>query len=397
MLAISNWRNVALLAVCQAMAFCVSSAMVFVGSLIGHELASDPALATLPIAAMVVGTASFTYPLTRLMQRYGRRNIIRAALLFAALDSLLIAYSLQVANFWFYCLAVVGIGAAMASLAQFRFWAMESVTSAKMPTAASIVLMGGIVAAFIGPELALFGENLLSKQFQGTFLLISVVLVGVIILVSQITEIPQPQSYSASPPQPLASILVSPWLWTATLSAMVGYSIMTLIMTATPISMHYVHGHTLQDTKWVIQSHVAAMFLPSLFIPIISRFLNLQAMIFLGICIYVICIGIALVDSTLLGFWSSLVLLGLGWNLLFVAGTSLLPLTHAPEHRFRVQAFNDGFVFSFQALASVSAGFLLDTLGWQALLIFCLPLCTVPVLALLLSRRSSKFPVPVAS
>jgi predicted MFS family arabinose efflux permease len=157
------------------------------------------------------------------------------------------------------------------------------------------------------------------------------------------------------------------------------------------------HGHPLTDTKWVIQSHVAAMFLPSLFIPIISRYINLQGMIIIGVGIYLICITVALIDPSLLGFWSSLVLLGLGWNLLFVAGTSLLPLTHAPEDRFRVQAFNDGFVFSCQALASLSSGFMLSVFGWHSLLLFCLPLCSIPLLTLLMSRRNSRMPLAATS
>ncbi len=394
---VSNWRNVVLLASCQALAFCVSSALVFVGSLIGHDLAPDPSLATLPIAAMVVGTACFTYPVTLLMQRFGRRLVIRCALLFAALDSLVIAYSLEIQSFWLYCLAVVGTGASMAALAQFRFWAMESVENSKMTTAASVVLMGGIVAAFLGPELALLGETLLDTMYQGTFILISLVLIVVIVIVSFIHEIPFHKRPDNLPKRPYTEILQSPWLWTAIVASMVGYSIMTLIMTATPISMHYVHGHELEDTKWVIQSHVAAMFLPSLFMPFISRLINLQGMIIIGVGIYIVCIGIALVDASLLGFWSSLVLLGFGWNLLFVAGTSLLPHTHSPEDRFRVQAFNDGFVFSFQAIASLSSGFLLNLLGWQALLLTCLPLCALPLLMLLFSRRASSLPVALSS
>lgn len=394
---VSDWRNVSLLACSQALAFCVSSALVFVGSLIGHDLAPDPSLATLPIAAMVVGTAGFTYPVTLLMQRFGRRNVIRCALAFAALDSLLIAYSLEIQSFWLYCCAVVGTGASMAALAQFRFWAMESVISTKMTTAASIVLMGGIVAAFLGPELALLGESLLDTMYQGTFILISAVLIIVIGLVSLIKEIPFQRHSANQIKKPYSELLQSPWLWTAIIASMAGYSIMTLIMTATPISMHYMHGHELSDTKLVIQSHVAAMFLPSLFMPLVARFINLQGMIIVGIAIYITCISVALVDATLFGFWTSLVLLGVGWNLLFVAGTSLLPLTHCSEDRFRVQAFNDGFVFSFQAIASLSSGFLLNILGWQALLLTCLPLCALPILMLLFSRRASSMPVALAS
>ena len=393
----SNWRNVGLLACSQALAFCVSSALVFVGSLIGHDLAPTPSLATLPIAAMVVGTASFTYPITILMQRFGRRNVIRVALVFAALDALIIAYSLEIQSFWLYCGAVVGTGASMAALAQFRFWAMESVGSSKMTTAASIVLMGGIVAAFLGPELALLGESLLDTMYQGTFILIALVLLMVVFIVTLIDEIPFQRNSSEWLRKPYRQLLQSPWLWTAIIASMIGYSIMTLIMTATPISMHYMHGHELEDTKWVIQSHVAAMFLPSLFMPFISRFINQQGMIVIGVVIYLICISIALVDVTLIGFWSSLVLLGFGWNLLFVAGTSLLPLTHCPEDRFRVQAFNDGFVFSFQAIASLSSGFLLNLLGWQALLLTCLPLCALPISMLLFSRRFSVMPTAAIS
>lgn len=388
----SNWRNVVLLAVCQGLAVSVTAMVIFVASLIGYDLASNPSFATFPNAAVVIGTALLVVPITMTMQRFGRRKVIFFAMLLAALSMLLVIYALSVASFTLFCVAITGLGLSIASIAQFRFWAIESVAFKHKSTAAAVVLFGGIVAAFLGPEVAVRGEHLLSMRFQGSFAIAAVLLFATGCLALLIKDIPLSHNDQCQTQRPFSQMLASPWLWTAALAAIVGYAVMTMVMTATPISMNHHYGLSLDDTKWVIQSHSAAMFLPSLFTPLVVRWLGLQKMIVAGALLYALCIAIGFSDWSLHGFWLSLVLLGMGWNLLYIAGTAMLPQTYQPNERFRAQAFNDGSVYIAQALASLSSGVLLNWLGWQSLLILCLPLTVIPVIVLIMARRKMALP-----
>jgi hypothetical protein len=157
-------------------------------------------------------------------------------------------------------------------------------------------------------------------------------------------------------------------------AAALGYGIMSLLMTATPISMHSHAGHSLESTKFVIQSHIAAMYLPSLVYSVLCRRLGFRGMLWSGTLVYLACLGIAALNTEFLNYWLALVLLGVGWNFLFLTGTNLLPLGYRPEERFRVQSTNDFLVFSVQALVSLSSGWFLYHIGWQGLIVACLPL-----------------------
>lgn len=174
--------------------------------------------------------------------------------------------------------------------------------------------------------------------------------------------------------RPLRDILRSPIVILAVCSAALGYGVMSLLMTATPISMHTHAGHSLESTKFVIQSHIAAMYLPSLVYAALCRRLGFVGMLWLGIAAYLVCLAIALADTAFLNYWAALILLGLGWNFLFLSGTNLLPRGYPPVERFRVQSANEFLVFSVQALASLSSGWFLYHIGWRGLVVVCLPL-----------------------
>jgi hypothetical protein len=169
-----------------------------------------------------------------------------------------------------------------------------------------------------------------------------------------------------------ADLMRNPVFCLALASGAIAYVIMSFVMTGTPISMHHFHGHSLMDTKWVIQSHIAAMFLPSFIAPLLFRYLNIRGMMLLGLACYCATIAIGFSDTTVNGFWLQLVLLGIGWNFLFVAGTALLPTTHSENDRFKAQAVNDFTVFSFQAVAALSAGWAINLITWQQMLLGCL-------------------------
>jgi len=181
----------------------------------------------------------------------------------------------------------------------------------------------------------------------------------------------------------LNAIIKQPVFIVAMSSAAVGYIVMSYLMTATPMSMHVIDGFSLEHTKFVIQSHVIAMFLPSLFTPFIVKQLGLRKMMFTGVLIYFICIAFAYSGHALNNYWIALILLGLGWNFLFIGGTSLLPQSYNENEKFKVQSANDFLIFSLQAVASLSAGWFVFNFGWEVVLLSVTPLLFIQLLVLL--------------
>jgi len=375
-----------ILAIAGALGLCVAPVVVFIGGIVGSILAPQVELATLPVAFMVVGTALSVLPVTRLMQVFGRKNVFISGAIFSAVASLLASYFISEHSFWGFTVSVAMLGGGMAVIQQYRFAAMESVSIDRMASAASFVLLGGLIAAILGPELAQVGENLFETAFAGSFFMLAFVCLagGICLLFYQPPEGAQADKNEGATKveRPLKEIMQSPVLWVAVSAAAIGYAVMSYIMTATPVSMHVMEGHTLGDTKWVIQSHIFAMFLPSFFSGrLIDRF-GASRLMMAGLFLYGICIVIALSGQQVMHYWGGLVLLGLGWNFLFVSGTVLLPQSYEPEERFKVQGFNDFFVFGLQALASLSSGAIIYNFGWGKLVLLALPFLLLQLLVM---------------
>ena len=366
-------QNVWVLAGAQSLVMCVNSVIVFAGGLVGAELAPSNELSTLPVASTVVGTALSTLPLGLLMQRLGRKRTFTLSLFFSVLVAALASTAISGSSFYLFTFATFLFGFTSATVMQFRFAAMESVQSDQIPKAASTVLLGGIVAAFLGPEVALAGKGLLAASYSGSFALLGGLFAMAAIIV-QFYQQPSPSHQSQQTRNlKVSSVFQRKLFVIALLSSLVGYSIMTFIMTATPVSMHMMDGHSLTETKWVIQSHIIAMFLPSLITPVIIGRIGLKNTMMAGLIAYLICIGLGFLGHAVSNYWISLVLLGIGWNFLFIAGTSLLPQAHTPEEKFRVQSINDFMVFGVQALASLSAGWFIFKFGWETVLLIPIP------------------------
>ncbi|GAB5450113.1 MAG: MFS transporter [Halioglobus sp.] len=380
------FATVWLLASINAIAMSSQPMMVLIGSIIGADLAPSEQWATLPITLMVIGVAAGILPVNRSMQRWGRRSVLAVFIAFGAGACVLAGHALVLRSFSLFCLAAVMIGATAAALQQLRFAAMESVAAERAPTAASIIMCSGIVAAIIGPELALAGRSYSAVEYQGSYWLAAGCLLFAGLLLPFYHATPTRVSPGAPAGRSSAELLRDRRVLLAILSGACGFVVMSFVMTATPISMHLHHGHSLEDTKWVIQSHIAAMFLPSLATPWLFRWLGIRGLMAAGLACYVATIAIGLIDVSVLGFWGQLVMLGIGWNFLFVAGTALLPMTYREGESYRAQALNDGVVFSCQAIASLSAGWAISQASWQAILLLCL----APMLAmtaLLLGRH----------
>ncbi|MFT5789848.1 MAG: MFS family permease, partial [Shewanella sp.] len=231
--------------------------------------------------------------------------------------------------------------------------------------------------AMIGPELAVLGGVLSEQAYVGAFLFLTIVslIAATILCFYREPKIDRSstQQVTKTTGRPLTVILSQPQIWVAIAGATLGYAMMSFVMTATPLHMHHIEHHSLADTKWVIQSHIIAMYLPSLISGVLVARIGVSKMMLLGLLAYVITIITALLGHDLLNYWAALVLLGIGWNFLFVAGTALLPRCYNADERYKTQAFNDTFIFGAQAMASLSAGWVIHVLGWEILLIICLP------------------------
>ncbi|MDX1663905.1 MAG: MFS transporter [Candidatus Promineifilaceae bacterium] len=391
-----TYRNIIILSFCQALGLAGVSAVVLLGGLVGTDLAPTEALATLPVALLVVGTAISAVPAALLMRRVGRRAGFVFAALVASVAGFTAAAAVIAANFLLFCAAALLVGVNAAFIQQYRFAASESVAPIYVGRAVSLVLLGGIIAGYFGPELARsLSDALPAALYSGSFVGVGVLYAVAAVLLLFIRDVEPPDPREMGGERPLRAVVRQPLFQVAVLAAAVAYGVMTFIMTATPIHLHEMQGHTLGATTTVIQSHIIAMYLPSLFSGFIVERLGLPRMLLAGALVMVTSVLVSLFGVGITAFWAALVLLGVGWNLLFVGATVLLTRTYTTGERFRAQAVNDFSIFGVRAVASLFAGTILFLAGWQVLSFIALPPLLL-MLALLLwrRRRIAHAPVP---
>lgn len=382
-------KNVALLAACQALLFTNNSTAIALNGLAGLALAGNKALATLPVTGWVVGGALSTFPASLLMKRIGRRAGFTVGALVGMVGAAICSFALYVGNFWLFCLGTMVFGVYNAVAQYYRFAAADAVTADFKAKAISYVLAGGLIGGLVGPELSKFTVDLLSTRFLGAYLSLMVFLV-LVILVVQHLDIPIPAAAEhRDRSRPLGEIMAQPAFIVAVLGAAISYGVMNLLMTATPLAMGLC-GHPYSAAATVVGSHVIAMFGPAFFTgSLIRRFGVLQVM-FTGALVLYACVAIALSGISVAHFWSALVLLGIGWNFLYIGGTTLITEACAPAERAKTQGANDSIIFLVMATSSFSSGVLVETNGWQILNYLALPFITAAaagVLWLLFKRR----------
>ena len=383
------YRTLKILTVVQAFAQTGAPIVVLLGGIVGTQLAPRPDLVTLPIALMIVGTASTTIPAAFFMARFGRKAGFIFASSYCCMAGLLAVFAINTQSFALFCLATFLVGSHNAFVQQYRFAVVESVPPEKVGQSLSVLMLAGVAAAFMGPEAAqrLQGASPLG-EFAGSFLGLSGFMLATLAILCFYQATEGSEVVDDQEQRPIGSIARQPLFLVAIGAAVVGWCVMSLIMTATPVSMHQVDHFNLADTAWVIQSHIMAMFLPSLFSGfLIGRFGALK-IIMAGLALLFACLYIAYLDRQLMHYWWALVLLGVGWNFMFLGGTTLLTQTYRPSERFKVQALNDFIVFSMQAIAALSSGFILVQFGWNWIIGLSLPwlLLLIPVLFLTRNR-----------
>jgi MFS family permease len=401
MLAKPMHRQVLLLAIAQALFQTASVLVMTVGGLAGGQIASAPQLATAPIAAMFLGTAIATVPASMWMTRVGRRAGFLAGAALGTAGGLIAAFGIWAASLVLLSLGTFLVGVYQGFAQFYRFAASEIADADFRPRAISFVLAGGVVAALLGPLLGRIGGPLLEPHYVGSFLLLAVVSAIAAGLLLRL-RVPPPHADTKTAdtaPRSLLAIVRQPAYVVALFGAATGYGVMILAMTATPIAMLH-HQHGLSDAALVIQMHVLGMFLPSFFTGSLIARSGVLPVMLAGVLLF---LGHVLLTLTGTGFYSfagALILLGVGWNFLYVGGTALLTSTYSPAERGRAQAFNDMSIFVISLASSLSAGALLQTMGWQTMNVLLLPwlgLAALGLIGMSLARRRAERPAAVAS
>jgi len=373
-------KNIWLLFIAQPLVGSSAPIIVFIGGILSSELASDPSLATLPITLMILGVAAGSIPAAMLAKAKGRRFAVYSGLSCLLIASITALISAKIASFELFVFASLLIGVGGSFTQQLRFAAIEStLNSEDIPKVLSLLMLSGVFAAFLGPEVAVVGKNLINSPhgYAGSFVLLAVLILCAMLIMLAFKNPIIKSNETVGNTRPLSEIAKQPIFLIAISTATIGFALMSYLMTATPISMHHIQSHSLQETKWVIQSHIAAMYIPSLLAPWLIKYLKLKGLMIIGTLIYAVVAYIALSGHDVMHYWWALILLGIGWNFLFLTGTSLLPQSYQDSERHKVQATNDFILFGFHAAASLLAGWVLFNAGWHWVVITSIPFILV--------------------
>lgn len=392
-------RNVPLLAISQSLMMSSMSMIVTIGALTGKSLAEDDSLATLPLSMIFIAVMLTSIPAAMLMQKIGRKTGFMFSTLFGVGGAAIAAFAIVNKSFWLFALGCICIGIFNGFGNYFRFTAADSVDAEHKSKAISMVMIGGVVAAIVGPNLGKLTSDAIPEHlFAGSYLSLVVVYLLALFTLSFLKLPPQHDAiYKKISHQgrPITQIARQPKFIIAMMCAMLGYGVMSFVMTATPLAMEH-HAHDISDTTFVIQWHVLGMFVPSFFTgTLIARF-GVVKILFIGALCGFICVMTNLLGTSVPHYWVALTLLGVSWNFLFIGATTLLTETYLPEEQGKAQALNDFCVFSTVTVATLTAGTLQHKFGWQTVNIGVIPLLVIVLLGifwLVLVNKTADAPV----
>ena len=384
-------KNLIVLTLSQVFSFTAAPVTVFLSGIIGSQISPLKSLSTLPMSISVVGIAIGAIIASKLMSIIGRKTGFIIASIGNSLVSFLAAYSIFIQSFNLFCFVNFFLGVGMAFTHQYRFAAAESVDKDKVPKAISIILLGGIASAIIGPGVANYSKDIISSHtYVGSYISLGILtfVPSILFLFYKNTSITDVKiNYSG---RSYFELIAQPRYLQAIVASAFGYAIMTFLMTATPLSMHVMEGMSLNKTSIVIQIHVACMFLPSLITGNLVKRFGHSKIMYAGVTLYTITVLISFFDQSFINYMFALIFLGFGWNFLFISGTSLLVLTYKEQEKFRAQGLNDFIVYSVHALGSLSAGILIVMTNWKIMNIICIPLIIIIILTTLRAEVLSK-------
>ena len=379
--------NIAILATSQALFLIASITVMTLSGVVGLALAPEPAWATLPVSLMMVGTLLSTLPASLFMKRLGRRaGFVTGAIAGGTGGGAVSVLGIVNGDFGVFCAGNLLLGVHQGFAMYYRFAAADVASEAFRSRAISLVMAGGVIAAFLGPWNVRFAPLLSPDLPYAAPYAVIVVLGLVVALLMARLRVPAPaEPHAARPARTVRQIAIQPAFPFAVFAAATGYAVMVLVMTATPLAMSGA-GFDMADATFVMQAHVLGMFVPSFFTGgLIARF-GVLNLVLVGAGILAVSTLTAVAGASLAHFWFALVLLGVGWNFLFIGGSTLLTQTHTPAERGLVQGINDLTVFSLVAGGSVLAGVLLHQFGWMTLNLLTLPAAAAVALGALYLR-----------
>ncbi len=383
MLGITVWG----LALGQALLVTGNILLVSVTALIGQSLAPTFAMATLPVALQFLGLMGVTLPAALFMAWLGRKKGFLAGNIIGVSGALMAYMGVEQGNFMLFCCATFLLGMAIGIGQQYRFAATENAPKAKAPQAISLIMGAGVVAAVLGPNMAIWFENWSEEtHYLGAFAALIVLYAFNTVLVACLPLNPPTKAELEGTPRPYMALLRQPSLMSAIVAGSIGYGVMVLVMTATPLAMQAC-GFDFGSTATVIQWHVLGMFLPSFITGRLIVRYGAYSIIQLGCILLLGCVLLNQLGETYWHFFSALVLLGVGWNFTFIGATTLLTKTYRPEDKARVQGLNDLIVFSCAATASILAGYWQSIFGWEVLNLLMIPAIFFAMFTLMSSRK----------
>ena len=384
-------KNLWIITVSQIFSFTPAPVNVFLSGIIGSSLSPIKSLQTVPTSLMIVGIAVFSFFAAKIMSKIGRKAGFLYAALFSSFSALIASYAVWDKNFYLFCLACFLIGSAMSFTHQYRFAAAESVKKSFIPKALSIVMLASIFSALLGPNIANFNKDLINGHlYVGSYLSLSVLTLIPIMFLSFYSPRKERIKVKEYKGRSYFELILQPRFLQAVVSAAFAYAIMSFLMTATPINMHIMENYSLNKTGIVIQLHIVCMFLPSLITGNLLKKFGHSKLIYAGVIFYMLTILLSFLESSFINYLFSLVFLGIGWNFLYLSGTSLLVISYREEEKFKAQGFNDILVFSIQAVASLSAGYMLSTTSWKIMNLISIPFLILIIISSVKADLSKK-------
>ena len=381
-------KNFIVICISSTIAAFPPMAVVLLGGIITSQIMLKDSLATVPMTLMIIGIAISAPIASRFMSIWGRQKGFLFSSLLSCLALIICSIAIYLENFFIFALGNFLIGSSQAFIHQYRFAASESVSKEFIPRSISIILLLGIISALLSSNFAEYFKDFFpSYLFLGSYIFLSFTAIIPFFVLLFYKETKTSNNQSKFEIETIFKLLKNIKIIQSIVSAGLGYFIMAIIMTATPLHMHLVNKFTLFETSIVIQLHVIGMFLPSLFSgDLIKRFGNTN-IIYAGVIILFLSILTNTFFDSYYSYMLGLILLGIGWNFLFVSGSSLLVVSYEEKDKFTAQGLNDFIVFSTQGIGSLSAGFLLYFSNWTVINLLCVPLLIIVLVVSLFASR----------
>ncbi len=384
-------RNVLSLFIAQIFGATATNMMVLIGGILGMQMATNKHWSTAPMALLVIGAAVFALPSASIMRRFGRKQGFISAALLSLLACIIASAGIALHSFLLFCLSAFLIGVNSIFILQYRFAVIEGLAQDTIAKAVSILLLGNMISIIISSQAAILALDLFRIKYLGLFVVEALLLclsIAALFFYKNVHLHANPVDNITLPKQDI--VFYKHNLVPAIIVASTSYFVMSLIMVATPVVMHGVHHMPVKSTSLVIQWHLLAMYMPSLIVGSLINRWGCQPVITFGSCLLLLSLLVNLMGFSYWHCTIALILLGAGWNLTFIGGTTVLTQSYDPAHRFKYQAINDLFVFSCAALASLSSGSLVYWLGWNKInligLLIVMPIMTLALVKLYLNK-----------